>query len=138
MANPAASRVRRLLVVDDEPHIGLLLRLQLESRGYELRLARSLFEARAALLADEAERPDALLLDLHLPDGSGVDLLRELRDRPSTATLPVIILTAEGEERVLQEARRLGAATVTKPFSPSKLSAQLGTLLGDAPPPAEP
>jgi CheY-like chemotaxis protein len=112
VANPA----RRLLVVDDEPHIGLLLRLQMESRGYELRLARSLFEARAALLGD-AERPDAVLLDLHLPDGSGVDLLLELRARPATATLPIIILTAEGEERVLQEARSLGAATVTKPFS---------------------
>src|SRR5574341_1141408 len=73
---PVTSRVRRLLVVDDEPHIGLLLRLKLESRGYELRLARSLFEARA-ILAVAAERPDALLLDLHLPDGSGGELLRE-------------------------------------------------------------
>jgi len=137
VANPVAPRARRILVVDDEPHIGLLLRLQLESRGYELRLARSLFEARAALLGD-AEQPDAVLLDLHLPDGSGVDLLRELRARPATATLPIIILTAEGEERVLQEARSLGAATVTKPFSPSKLTAQVAALLGDAPPPADP
>ncbi|MGH7614898.1 MAG: response regulator [Gemmatimonadales bacterium] len=137
MANPVPSRSRRLLVVDDEPHIGLLLRLQMESRGYELRLARSLFEARAALLSD-ADRPDAVLLDLHLPDGSGVDLLRELRGRPATATLPIIILTAEGEERVLQEARSLGAATVTKPFSPSKLTAQVAALLGDAPPSADP
>ncbi len=137
MANPVPSRSRRLLVVDDEPHIGLLLRLQMESRGYELRLARSRFEARAALLSD-ADRPDAVLLDLHLPDGSGVDLLRELRGRPATATLPIIILTAEGEERVLQEARSLGAATVTKPFSPSKLTAQVAALLGDAPPSADP
>jgi len=137
VANPVAPRARRILVVDDEPHIGLLLRLQLESRGYELRLARSLFEARAALL-DDAERPDGVLLDLHLPDGSGVELLRELRARPATKTLPIIILTAEGEERVLQEARSLGAATVTKPFSPSKLTAQVAALLGDAPPPVDP
>lgn len=137
MANPVAPRARRILVVDDEPHIGLLLRLQLESRGYELQLARSLFEARAALL-DDAERPDGVLLDLHLPDGSGVELLRELRARAATKTLPIIILTAEGEERVLQEARSLGAATVTKPFSPSKLTAQVAALLGDAPPPVDP
>jgi len=137
VANPVAPRARRILVVDDEPHIGLLLRLQLESRGYELRLARSLFEARAALL-DDAERPDGVLLDLHLPDGSGVELLRELRARPATKTLPIIILTAEGEERVLQEARSLGAATVTKPFSPSKLTAQVAALLGDAPQPVDP
>ncbi len=137
MANPVPARARRLLVVDDEPHIGLLLQLQMESRGYELRLARSLFEARAVLLSD-ADRPDAILLDLHLPDGSGVDLLRELRSRPTTGTLPIIILTAEGEERVLQEARSLGAATVTKPFSPSKLAAQVAALLGDAPPSFDP
>ena len=135
MVNPVVSRARRLLVVDDEPHIGLLLRLKLEARGYELRLARSLFEARAVLAA-EAERPDAVLLDLHLPDGSGVDLLRELRGRPATAALPVMVLTAEGEERVLAEARRLGAATITKPFSPTKLTEQVAAMLGDAPPPA--
>jgi two-component system catabolic regulation response regulator CreB len=125
------SRARRLLIVDDEPHIGLLLRLQLESRGYELMLARSLFEARGTLFAGEAERPDAVLLDLHLPDGYGIDLLRELRDRPATAALPVMVLTAEGEERVLAEARRLGAITVTKPFSPTKLTAQVAAMLGE-------
>jgi len=135
VVNPVVSRARRLLVVDDEPHIGLLLRLKLEARGYELRLARSLFEARAVLAA-EADRPDAVLLDLHLPDGSGVDLLRELRGRPATAALPVMVLTAEGEERVLAEARRLGAATITKPFSPTKLTEQVAAMLGDAPPPA--
>lgn len=133
MATPAPSRTRRLLIVDDEPHIGLLLRLQLESRGYELTLARSLFEARAVLLGDETKRPQAVLLDLHLPDGYGIDLLRELRERPATARLPVLVLTAEGEERVLAEARLLGATTVTKPFSPSKLTAQVAAMLGDAP-----
>jgi two-component system phosphate regulon response regulator PhoB len=127
---PAASRTRRILVVDDEPHIGLLLRLQLESRGYDIRLARSLFEARGAV-KDDAGPPDAILLDIHLPDGSGVDFLRELRDRPATAEIPVLILTAEGEERVLAEARRMGAKTITKPFSPSKLRTLVGTLLGD-------
>jgi DNA-binding response OmpR family regulator len=132
VVHPAASPPRRILVVDDEPHIGLLLRLQLESRGYELQLARSLFEARGALKGEIA--PDAILLDIHLPDGSGVDLLRELRERPATAKIPVLILTAEGEERVLAEARTLGARTITKPFSPSKLRTQVAVLLGDASP----
>ena len=132
MVHPAATPPRRILVVDDEPHIGLLLRLQLESRGYELQLARSLFEARGALKGEIA--PDAILLDIHLPDGSGVDLLRELRERPATAKIPVLILTAEGEERVLAEARSLGANTITKPFSPSKLRTQVAVLLGDASP----
>ena len=131
MVPPAAPRTRRILVVDDEPHIGLLLRLQLESRGYDIRLARSLFEARGAM-KDAAGPPDAIMLDIHLPDGSGIEFLRELRDRPATAEIPVLILTAEGEERVLAEARRMGAKTVTKPFSPSKLRTLVATLLGDA------
>ncbi|MGE5742396.1 MAG: response regulator [Gemmatimonadota bacterium] len=131
MVPPAAPRTRRLLVVDDEPHIGLLLRLQLESRGYDIRLARSLFEARGAM-KDEAGPPDAIMLDIHLPDGSGIEFLRELRDRPATAEIPVLILTAEGEERVLAEARQMGAKTITKPFSPSKLRTLVATLLGDA------
>jgi two-component system catabolic regulation response regulator CreB len=74
-----------------------------------------------------------MLLDLHLPDGSGVDLLREVRGRPATASMPVLVLTAEGEERVLAEVRQLGAATITKPFSPSKLTTQVAALMGDPP-----
>jgi DNA-binding response OmpR family regulator len=109
----------------------MLLRLQLEQRGYTLRLARTLAEARAALSGPP--HPDALLLDLHLPDGSGVDLLRELRQSPATRALPIMVLTAEGEERILDEARGLGASLVTKPFSPTKLTAQIENLLGTAP-----
>src|SRR3989442_167552 len=75
-----------------------------------------------------------LLLDLHLPDGSGLDLLRELRGAAGTRALPVMVLTAEGDERVLAEAERLGAALLTKPFSPKKLTARIAAMLGDAPP----
>src|SRR5947207_15027416 len=81
---------------------------------------------------------DALLLDLHLPDGSGLELLRELRAAAATRAFPVIVLTAEGEERILREAESLGAGLLTKPFSPSKLTARIAALLGDAPPPPPP
>ena len=119
-------------MVDDEPHIGLLLRPHLERLGYAVSLARTLADARA-VLDDHAAAPlDAMLLDLHLPDGSGLELLRELRARTATRAFPVIVLTAEGEERVLQEAEELGAGLLTKPFSPSKLTARIATLLGDA------
>jgi two-component system, OmpR family, phosphate regulon response regulator PhoB len=131
-----ATPPRHLLVVDDEPHIGLVLRPFLEERGYRVSFARSLAEARRALGA-ASPTPDGLLLDLHLPDGSGLDLLRELRGRDDTARLPVLVLTAEGEERVLREARRLGAALVTKPFSPTKLSQRVATMFGDLPVPEE-
>jgi len=123
---------RHLLVVDDEPHIGLLLRPHLERLGYRVSLARTLAEARGAL-GDRTAPLDAMLLDLHLPDGSGLDLLHELRARKATREFPVIVLTAEGEERVLEEAERLGAELLTKPFSPTKLTARVAALLGDAP-----
>src|SRR5437764_9104347 len=74
---------RHLLVIDDEPHIGLLLRPHLERPGYRVSLARTLAEERAAL-DDPHATLDAILLDLHLPDGSGLDLLRELRAAAAT------------------------------------------------------
>jgi len=119
-------------VVDDEPHIGLVLRPFLEQLGYRVSVARTLEEARTALRASPPT--DGLLLDLHLPDGSGLDLLRDLRKQGSTASLPVVVLTAEGEDRVLREARRLGATLVTKPFSPTKLSQRIAMMFGDAKP----
>ena len=121
---------RHLLVVDDEPHIGLVLRPYLEQLGYRVSFARSLTDARVVV---RDATLDGMLLDLHLPDGSGLDFLRELRGAADTARLPILVLTAEGEERVLREARRLGAALVTKPFSPTKLSQRIATMFGDVP-----
>jgi two-component system catabolic regulation response regulator CreB len=128
---------RHVLVVDDEPHIGLLLRPHLEQLGFRVSLARTLADARAALALPSAA-VDLLLLDLHLPDGSGLDLLRELRAAPEHRTLPVLVLTGEGEERVLRAVRGLDAALLTKPFSPSKLMARIAALVGDPPPPPRP
>ena len=132
-----AAAPRHLLVVDDEPHIGLLLRPHLEHVGYRVSLARTLGQARG-VLADPRTPVDAVLLDLHLPDGSGLDLLRDLRGAAATRSLPVIVLTAEGEDRVLDEAEQLGSALLTKPFSPTKLVARIATLLGNSPPPSPP
>ena len=125
---------RHILVVDDEPHIGLLLRPHLELLGYRVSLARTLADARA-VLATPSAAVDMLLLDLHLPDGSGFDLLRQLRAAPKHRLLPVLVLTGEGEDRVLGAVRALDAALLTKPFSPTKLIARIAALLGDAPPP---
>ena len=121
---------RHLLVVDDEPHIGLVLRPYLEQLGYRVSFARTLGEARTALRT--APATDGLLLDIHLPDGSGLDFLRDLRKHGGTASLPVLVLTAEGEDRILREARRLGASLMTKPFSPTKLSHRIAIMFGDA------
>ena len=128
---------RHILVVDDEPHIGLLLRPHFEQLGYRVSVARTVAAARAAL-APPSAAVDMMLLDLHLPDGSGLDFLRQVRTTPEHRSLPVLVLTGEGEERVLNAVRRLDAALLTKPFSPTKLVARIGTLLGDADPPPPP
>jgi two-component system catabolic regulation response regulator CreB len=117
-------------VVDDEPHLGLVLRPYLEQLGYRVSFARTINEARSVLRGKPPT--DGLLLDIHLPDGSGLDLLRDLREQGSTARLPVLVVTAEGEDRILREARRLGATLVTKPFSPTKLSHRIALMFGDA------
>ena len=121
---------RHLLVVDDEPYVGLVLRPYLEQLGYRVSFARTLDEARSVLRAKPPT--DGLLLDIHLPDGSGLDLLRNLREQGSTARLPVLVVTASGEDRILREARRLGAALISKPFSPTKLSHRIALMFGDA------
>lgn len=128
---------RHILVVDDEPHIGLLLRPHLEQMGFRVSLARTLADARA-LLARPTAAVDAVLLDLHLPDGSGFDLLRQLRAAPAHRTLPVLVLTGEGEDRILGAIRELNATLLTKPFSPTKLMARIAVMMGDAPPPPPP
>ena len=121
-----ASSPRRVLLVDDEPHIGLLVGPPFAQVGVHLDAARTLAAARAAL---RMSTPDALLLDLHLPDGSGLDLLRDLRDDPATRALPVLVLTAEADDRVLAAVAQSGAEVITKPFSPSKLTQRvLATL----------
>ncbi|HEV8380765.1 MAG TPA: response regulator [Gemmatimonadales bacterium] len=132
MASSPPSSARHLLVVDDEPHIGLVLRPYLEQLGYRVSFAKTLDEARSAMRATPPA--DGLLLDLHLPDGSGLDFLRDLRKQRDTSRLPVLVLTAEGEDRILREARRLGATLVTKPFSPTKLSRRIAMMFGDAQP----
>ncbi len=123
---------RHLLVVDDEPHIGLLLRPRLEDLGYRVSLARTLGAARLALAGDSGS-VDGLLLDLHLPDGSGLDFLRELRAAAATRALPVLVLTGEGEDRILDAVRHLDAALITKPFSPTKLTTRIAAMLDGAP-----
>ena len=121
---------RHILLVDDEPHVPLLVRPLLERLGMSVQTARTLAEARRSLAR---QRPDGVLLDLHLPDGSGLDLLRELRAASDTRTLPVLVLTGEGDDRVLDEVERIGGLVLAKPFSPTKLSQHVLAVLGDGP-----
>jgi DNA-binding response OmpR family regulator len=121
--------VSTILVVEDEPQVAASLRDLLEREGYAVRLAGSLAEARRALTASEspADSIDAMLLDWRLPDGEGIDLLKELR---KTSELPVLMVTARVEviDRVL--GLEIGADDyVTKPVEPRELLARLKVRL---------
>ena len=112
---------RRILIVDDDPDVVFLIRSVLDVSGNELVTAGDVKSAEAALAADT---PDLIVLDLVLPDGDGRSLLMRLRERPATASTPVIVLTATSSERARAECIALGAdQVVPKPFDPALLAA---------------
>jgi two-component system, OmpR family, KDP operon response regulator KdpE len=124
---------QRVLVVDDEPQILRALRTTLRGAGYEVDTAAT---AEAALAAAAAHPPEAVILDLVLPDGSGTDVCRELR---TWSEAPVIVLSAVGEEREKVAALDAGADDyVTKPFSVDELLARLRAVLRRSVPASEP
>lgn len=116
--------MKRVLVVDDELHIRHILRLHLESIGIQVLEAET---GRAALAAAEREAPDLIILDLGLPDISGATVCQRLKVFPGLGAVPVIILTALGEEG---DACSGAAAFVTKPFSARDLLALVQRCLG--------
>jgi two-component system, OmpR family, KDP operon response regulator KdpE len=115
---------QRILVVDDEPQILRALGTTLRGAGYTVDTAAT---AEAALAAAAAQPPEAVILDLVLPDGNGTDVTRELR---AWTDAPVIVLSAVGEERAKIAALDAGADDyVTKPFSVDELLARLRAVL---------
>jgi DNA-binding response OmpR family regulator len=118
---------RRILVVDDEPHIRRLLATRLEAEGYDVAEADDGVRGLAAL---EAAPPDLVLLDVMMPGASGLEVLATIRAHPEHAALPVIILTAKGQDGDRELAMAGGATDfITKPFSPMKLLARIRDLL---------
>jgi len=114
---------KRILVLDDEPNIGASLRLILEREGYSVTLARSIAEARPAV-----ERADLLLLDVRLPDGSGIEFLRQLREREFLA--PAIMISGHGTIAEAVEATRAGAFDfLEKPLGRDKVLLSLKNAL---------
>ncbi len=120
----------RLLVAEDEPHIRRILITLLEASGFQLTVAHDGLRAQALL---EGEEPfDLALLDLLMPGRTGLELLHTARNLPHRQELPVIILTAKGQDVDRRRAFELGAADfMTKPFSPKKLLGRVDELLAD-------
>ncbi len=116
-----------ILVVEDEDDIRELLRYNLAKEGYQVTGAAS---GEEALKAARAVSPDLILLDLMLPGLDGLEVCRVLKGEPQTRDLPVVMLTAKGEEADIVTGLELGADDyITKPFSPRVLLARLRAVL---------
>ncbi len=121
------SRGPRILIVEDEEPLSVLLRYNLESEGYAVEIVPRGDEAEIRL---RESLPDLLLLDWMLPGVSGIELCRRLRQREETKSLPIILLTARGEESERVRGLATGADDyVVKPFSIPELMARVGALL---------
>ncbi len=117
----------RILIVEDEEALTLLLRYNLEAAGYEVETVARGDEAEMRL---KEHVPDLVILDWMLPGLSGIELCRRLRASPGTKTLPVIMLTARGEESERVRGLSTGADDyVVKPFSVPELIARVSALL---------
>jgi two-component system phosphate regulon response regulator PhoB len=122
----------RIMVVEDEEPLGVLLRYNLESEGYQVEVIPRGDEAEIRL---QENVPDLLVLDWMVPAVSGIELCRRLRMRPETERLPIIMLTARGEESDRVRGLSTGADDyLVKPFSTPEFMARVKALLRRAKP----
>jgi two-component system alkaline phosphatase synthesis response regulator PhoP len=117
----------KILVVDDEEDILELLKYNLSREGYRVSCTTS---GEKTLSLVERETPDLILLDLMLPGMDGLEVARRLKDKSHAKNVPIVMLTAKGEEADIVTGLELGADDyVTKPFSPRILLARVRAVL---------
>lgn len=122
-------RVARVLIVDDEPDVLLLLRIELEAEGYETLLAA---DGETAIRRILEERPDVVLLDVMMPVVDGWGVLKRLAE--AHCDTRVIVLSAKASDSDVARALELGAHEyVTKPFEPAALLATVAHVLSSTP-----
>jgi phosphate regulon transcriptional regulator PhoB len=136
MRSPARElHMKRILIIEDDRDIVELVRYNLANEGFQVAAA---FDGNSGLVSLKKSPPDLLLLDLMLPKMSGLDICREIRKEESLNRLPVLMLTARGDEADRVVGLEMGADDyVTKPFSPRELIARVKALLRRAEPPAD-
>ncbi|MGA1017778.1 MAG: response regulator transcription factor [Phycisphaerales bacterium] len=119
--------MKRVLIVEDEPEIADLIRFHVEREGLA---ARSVASGKLALDAVRHDAPDVVVLDLMLPDLDGLEVCRRLKQNPDTRGIPILMVSAKGEETDIVSGIELGADDyVTKPFSAKILIARLKNIL---------
>lgn len=125
----ATGEVRHVLVADDEPHIGRIIKMKLEQGPFRVTLV---YDGQQAIdMLDSDAEIDIVLLDLMMPYRSGLDVLQHVRATERLRNLPCIILTAAGQDEQHQRAMDMGADDfLTKPFSPKRLYQRTAQLAG--------
>ena len=118
---------RVVLVADDEPYIGRIIQMKLEAGPYRVEVVH---DGQAALERLRTDEPfDLVLMDIMMPFASGLDVLEAVREMPHRQDVPVIMLTAKGQDSDRERAEQYGATDfLTKPFSPKKLLARIDEL----------
>ncbi len=123
----ASAMIPHVLVVEDEDALSTLLQYNLEKEGYAVRLSS---DGEDALVQVDERLPDLIVLDWMLPKISGIEVCRRLRGRPETRNVPIVMLTARGEESDRIRGLDTGADDyVIKPFSMTELTARLRAVL---------
>ncbi len=118
---------KKILVIDDEPGICDIVCLNLESEGYQTDCAQS---GQDALIKVRAANPDAIILDIMMPGVDGWEVLSHIKNNPASRDIPVILLSAKGEEISKLLGFQLGADDyITKPFSVKELTARVKVVL---------
>ena len=118
---------KRILLIEDEEDIAALIKLQAEISGYKLHVEVDGINGYRAI---EREKPDLVILDIMLPGENGLDVCRKMKNNPETKNIPVVILSAKGEELDVVLGLELGADDyVAKPFSPKVLFSRVKAVL---------
>jgi CheY-like chemotaxis protein len=130
VADPGSSGSLLILIVDDDEDLRLLVRRALLRAGHRVLEAST---GNEGLVLIESHKPDLLLLDLNMPAPDGFEILKTLRSRNETRSLPVIVLTGQGDEESARSSFQLGATDfLSKPFTPPQLDARVRSCFAHA------
>ena len=128
METDSGEEVKCIMVVDDEPSLRSLVKANLEVDG--LTVIEAVDGVEAMNMLGET-RPDLILLDIMMPEKDGIQVLEELADDDELRNIPVILLTAKGEQEDLEKGAALGArGYITKPFDPEQMVRTVKAALG--------
>jgi DNA-binding response OmpR family regulator len=126
----------QIVLADDDPVLRALLQMKLQAEGHEVILA---CDGEEALRVASANPPALLVLDVVMPGLDGLEVTRRLRERPETASLPIVLLTGRDTDPDIVAGWQSGADYyITKPFVIDHLRYFINTMQGDAPEPVEP